>query len=78
MTSRSILIWSLAISALVTAANVLGLVDQGVYDEETKNASGTDPAEGRDLVSHPREGASSPTPTALARFPPPGRGRWWW
>jgi len=37
MTSRSILIWSLAISALVTAASVLGLVDQGVYDEETKN-----------------------------------------
>ena len=35
--SKSMLVWSLVISVLVTAASVLGLVDQGVYDEETKN-----------------------------------------
>jgi len=35
--SRSILVWSLTISILVTGASVLGLVDQGVYDEETEN-----------------------------------------
>ena len=32
-----ILVWSLAISALVTTSSVLGLVDQGVYDQKTKN-----------------------------------------
>lgn len=35
--SKSILVWSLTISVLVTAASVLGLVDQSVYGEETKN-----------------------------------------
>lgn len=34
---RSVLVWTVAISILVTAASVLGLVDQGVYSEETKN-----------------------------------------
>lgn len=35
--SKSVLVWSLAISMLVTTASVLGLVDQGIYSEETKN-----------------------------------------
>lgn len=34
---RWVLVWSLAISVLVTAASVWGLVDPGVYGEETKN-----------------------------------------
>ena len=35
--SKSVLVWSLTISVLVTAASVFGLVDRGVYGEETKN-----------------------------------------
>lgn len=35
--SKSILAWSVAISLLVTVASALGLVDQDVYGEETKN-----------------------------------------
>lgn len=35
--STSILVWSLAISVLVTAASVLGLVDPEIYGEETTN-----------------------------------------
>lgn len=35
--SKSVLVWSLAISVLVTTASVLGLVDQGVYGQETRN-----------------------------------------
>lgn len=35
--STSVLAWSFAISVLVTVASVLGLVDPGVYSEETKN-----------------------------------------
>lgn len=35
--SKSVLLWSLAISALVTVTSVLGLVDQSIYGEETKN-----------------------------------------
>lgn len=35
--SKSVLVWSTAISALVTATSVLGLVDQSIYGEETKN-----------------------------------------
>jgi hypothetical protein len=35
--SKSVLVWSLAISALVTVASVLGLVDPDTYGEETKN-----------------------------------------
>ncbi len=35
--SKSVMIWSLAISLLVTAASVMGLVDQGIYGDETKN-----------------------------------------
>jgi hypothetical protein len=35
--SMSVLVWSLAISALVTATSVLGLMDQSIYGEETKN-----------------------------------------
>ena len=33
----SVLVWSLLISALVTATSVLGLADQGIYGEETRN-----------------------------------------
>jgi hypothetical protein len=33
----SVLTWSLPIAALATVASVLGLVDPGVYDEETTN-----------------------------------------
>lgn len=36
-TSKSILIWTLVISVLTTVASVMGLVDDGVYSEETKN-----------------------------------------
>lgn len=36
-TSRSILLWSAAIAVLVTAASLLGLLDPGVYEEETRN-----------------------------------------
>lgn len=35
--SKSVLAWSLPISALVTVASVLGLVDPDIYVEETKN-----------------------------------------
>ena len=35
--SKSVLVWSLSISALVTVASVLGLVDESVYGEETEN-----------------------------------------
>jgi hypothetical protein len=35
--SKPIWVWSLPISALVTTASVLGIMDQGIYDEETKN-----------------------------------------
>ena len=35
--SKSVLIWSLVISLLVTSASVSGLVDERVYAEETKN-----------------------------------------
>ena len=35
--SRSVWVWSVAISVLVTATSVLGLVDQSIYGEETKN-----------------------------------------
>lgn len=35
--AKSIWLWSLAISALVVLASVLGLTDPGMYDEETAN-----------------------------------------
>ncbi|TGN65732.1 hypothetical protein EXE59_18550 [Nocardioides eburneiflavus] len=35
--SRSVLVWTTAISALVTVASVLGLMDEGVYAKETEN-----------------------------------------
>jgi len=35
--SKSISVWSLTVSVLVTAASVSGLVDPGIYAEETKN-----------------------------------------
>jgi hypothetical protein len=35
--STSVIAWSAAISALVAVASILGLVDEGVYAEETKN-----------------------------------------
>lgn len=35
--SRSVLAWTVAISALVTVASVLGLIDDGVYGKETEN-----------------------------------------
>jgi hypothetical protein len=35
--SKSVMIWSLAITVLVTLASVLGLADPNVYGEETKN-----------------------------------------
>ena len=35
--ARPVLVWSLAISGLVTAASVLGLVDPDVYGQETEN-----------------------------------------
>lgn len=34
---KSVLVWSLAISALATATSMLGLVDHSIYGEETKN-----------------------------------------
>jgi hypothetical protein len=35
--AKSIFVWSLAISTLVATASVLGLVDPGIYEAETKN-----------------------------------------
>lgn len=35
--SKSVLVWSLTISVLVTTTSVLGLIDPDVYGEETKN-----------------------------------------
>ena len=35
--TKSVLIWSMVISVLVTTASVLGLVDPDVYEQETKN-----------------------------------------
>ena len=45
--SKSVLIWSLAISVLVTLASVLGLGDPTVYEEETRNWATQ--AKGQDL-----------------------------
>ena len=45
--SKSIMIWSVAISVLVMLASVLGLVEPSVYEEETKNWATQ--AKGQDL-----------------------------
>jgi hypothetical protein len=45
--SKSVMIWSVAISVLVTLASVLGLWDPDVYSEETKNWATQ--AKGQDL-----------------------------
>lgn len=45
--SRPILVWTIAISALVTTASVLGLLDQDVYAKETENW--TSQARGQDI-----------------------------